>query len=63
MKRTKEPMFFDGYIHDKRIGGMIVSFACEGPSCEICATDPAAKARADAFKAEVYGRKLLSEEN
>ena len=56
--RTKEPMFFDGYVHDMRGPmGAILSVCCEGPSCDICATDPAAKARADAFKAEHYGRK------
>jgi hypothetical protein len=54
--RVKEPMIFDGYVHDMKVGGFIVSTACEGPSSEICATDPAAKARADAFKAEHYGR-------
>jgi hypothetical protein len=50
-------MFFGGYMHDMRVGGFIVSTACEGPSCEICATDPAAKKRANDFKREHYGRK------
>lgn len=36
------------YMHDVRLGnGTIVSTACTGADCEVCARDPAAAKRAD----------------
>jgi hypothetical protein len=43
----KEPRYFAGYVHDARGPlGSIISTCCEGPDCEICATDPEAAQRA-----------------
>ena len=47
-KRSKEPSVARMYMHDTLIPGIgaIVSTACEGPECLICAGDPAAAKRA-----------------
>lgn len=49
--RSREPRYFAGYIHDMPGPlGSIISVSCEGPECDICLMDPAAKKRADAHR-------------
>lgn len=48
MPKEKAPRYFAGYVHDVRGAfGIIISTCCEGPDCEICATDVEAAKRAN----------------